>query len=70
MQQHREYCMARTDDAAAELEHRPIRDDDAGLRQRIKPEGAPDPKRDLAQPKRQRRPNIAAKHEFMTDGQE
>ena len=62
--------MARADDAAAEREHRPIGDDDAGLRQRVEPERAGKTKRDLAQPKRQRRPEIAAEHEFMTDGQE
>ena len=69
-QQHGEHRVARADDAAAEREHRPVGDDDAGLRQRVEPEGAAEAERDLAEPERQRRPEIAAEHEFVADGEQ
>ena len=69
-QQHREHGVARADDAAAEREHGPIGDDDAGLRQRVEPERAGDAEGGLAQPEGQRRPEIAAEHEFMADGEQ
>ena len=46
------------------------RHDDAGLRQRVEPERTGEAECELAEPKRQRRPEITAEHEFMTDGQE
>ena len=66
-QQHGEHRMAGADDGAAEREHRPIGTDDAGLRQHIEPERAGQAEGDFAQPERQRRPEIAAEHEFMPD---
>ena len=69
-QQHGQNRVAHADDRAAEREHRPIGEDDAGLRQSIEPEGAGDPEGDFTEPERQRRPEIAAEHEFMADGQQ
>ncbi len=68
-QQHAERGVAGADDGAAEGEHRPIGDDDAGLRQQVDAEDAGDAEGDLAQPERQWRPEIAAEQEFMTDGE-
>ena len=68
-EQHGEHRVAGADDRAAKREHRPIGDDDAGLRQQIEPEDAGDAEGDLAQPECQRRPEIAAEQEFVTDGE-
>ena len=62
--------MAGADDGAAESEHGPISDDDAGLRQRIETETAGHLEGHLAEPKRQGRPEIAAKHEFVANSEE
>ena len=62
--------MAGADDGAAKCEYRPIRDDDAGLRQCIKAETAGQPIGDLAKPECQRRTKIAAEHKFMADGEQ
>ncbi len=56
--------------SAAELEHRPVGDDDADLRQQIDAEAAGDAEGDLAEPERERRPEIAAELEFVADGKQ
>src|SRR6185295_12686261 len=66
-QQDGEDCVPRTDNAAPKDEHRPIGQNNAGLRQRIKAEAPGYPESYLAQPKGQRRSEIAAEHEFAAN---
>ena len=62
--------MPRADNGAAEGEHRPIRRNDAGLRQEIETETAGNAESDFTQPERQRRSEIAAEAEFVAYGQQ
>ncbi len=62
--------MPGTNNAAAESEDRPVSDDDAGLRQRIESQRTGDREGDLAEPKRQRRAEIAAQYIFVADGEQ
>src|SRR6185312_10446914 len=69
-QQHGKHGVARADDRAAQLEHRPISGDHAGLREQIDAECAGNPERDLAEPERERRPEITAEQKFVAYGEE
>ncbi len=62
--------MAYADDRTAEPEHRPISEDDASLRQSIKPEGPCDPEGNFTEPECERRSKVAAEHEFVPYGQQ
>ena len=69
-EQHRHGGVRRADDGAAQRKHAPIGRDHANLRQRIDAEQAGETERDLGQPIGQRRPDVAAELEFVTDGEE
>ena len=61
--------MAGADNTAPEGKHSPIGNDDTSLRQRVEAKAASHLEGDLAKPKRQRRPEITAQHEFVANGE-
>ena len=69
-QQHRHGGVRGADDGAAQRKHAPIGRDHANLCQRIDAEQAGETERDLGQPIGQRRTDVAAELEFVTDGEQ